>query len=230
MFKGTARYPEGAFDRIVQENGMSDNAFTTHDYTAYFENASADRCETALGLEADRMQGLSLTEESFRSELAVIREERRQTVEDPPTGLLSEAVEAAAFQVHPYHWPVIGWMSDLEAITLDDVRQYYQDRYRPNNAVLVVVGDLEHERMEEMVRRLFGSIPRGPALPPITVQEPEQRGERTVAVHKEVQLPGIILAYRAPRSADRASCVLNVIEFILMHGRSSRLYQKLIYR
>lgn len=230
MFKGTKRYPGGAFDRIVQENGMSYNAFTTNDYTGYYECMASSRVEIACELEADRMQGLDLSEEAFQSELAVIREERRQTVEDPPFGLLSEEVDATAFQVHPYHWPIIGWMSDLETIGLQDVQQYYRNHYRPNNAVLVLAGDLEHERALEMIRRHFGNIPRGPELAVATPSEPPQRGERTVTVRKEVQLPGIILAYRGPEAARRETRVLNVIEFLLMHGRSSRLYQRLIYQ
>jgi len=105
MFKGTERHRLGEFDRIIQENGMSNNAFTSHDYTAYFENLAKDRLEIAFELESDRMQGLLLDPEEFASEISVIREERRQTREDPPYGLLSEAVEAAVFQAHPYHWP-----------------------------------------------------------------------------------------------------------------------------
>jgi zinc protease len=230
MFKGTARFPEGAFDRIVQENGMTYNAFTSHDFTCYFESMAADRLEVALELEADRMQGLILEEEGFRSEMAVIREERRQMVEDPPGGLVSEAVQAAAFTVHPYHWPVIGWMTDLENMTLEAVLAYYRDYYRPNNAVLVVAGDLSHERVVELVQAKFGSIAPGPDSPAQRIQEPPQRGERTVAIHKAVQLPILHLAYRAPASQERASKILNVIEFLLLHGRSSRLYKKLIYR
>jgi zinc protease len=230
MFKGTARHPEGSFDRILQENGMTYNAFTTHDFTAYFETMAADRLEIALELESDRMQGLELNETSFQSEMAVIREERRQTVEDPPFGLLSEAVEAAVFQVHPYHWPVIGWMSDLERISLEDVARYYRDYYRPNNAVLVLAGDLDHGRAAETADRWFGGIPRGPELPAAPTEEPEQRGERMVSIGKPVQLPGLLLAYPAPRGVLREAKVLNVIEFILLHGRSSRLYQRLIYQ
>jgi len=230
MFKGTARYPKGAFDRILQENGMSNNAFTSHDYTAYYEVMASDRIELAMELEADRMQGLLLDPDEFRSELAVIREERRQTREDPPYGLLMESIEATAFTAHPYHWPIIGWMTDLETIELDDVRRYYRDFYRPNNAVLIVVGDARFERVVEQAERFFGGIERGPDIPPLRVREPEQRGERTTSIKKSVQLPGLVLAYRAPRSTEFDAKVLNVIEFLLFHGRSSRLYQRLVYR
>ena len=230
MFKGTERYPKGAFDRIVQENGMSYNAFTSCDYTAYFEVMAADRLDIALDLEADRMQGLSLDPDEFASEMAVIREERRQTREDPPFGLLSEAVQATVFTVHPYRWPVIGWMTDLHSITLDDVKAYYADFYRPNNATLIVAGDVATDKVFRLAERYFGGIASGPALPEVRGSETEPRGERTLSVHKDVQLPGLILAFPAPAYGDRDTKVLNVIEFLLFHGRSTRLYQKCVYQ
>lgn len=230
MFKGTEKYPTGVFDRIIQENGMSNNAFTSHDFTAYFENMASDRLEIAFDLESDRMQGLLLDPEQFASEISVIRNERRQTVEDPPFGLISEEVEAAVFQVHPYRWPVIGWMSDLESITLEQVKRYYGVYYRPNNAILVVAGDVTHDRVVDLAQRYFGPIPAGPALPEVAVKDPEQRGERIVTVRKDVQLPGLIVAYRAPESTHADAPALNVAEYILFRGRSSRLYQRLIYR
>jgi zinc protease len=229
MFKGTEKFPMGSFDRIIQDNGMTNNAFTSHDYTAYFENFAVDRLPIAMELEADRMQGLLLDPEEFDSEIAVIREERRQTREDPPFGLLMEAVEATVFLVHPYHWPVIGWMTDLETITRDDVAAYYRIYYRPNNAVLVVAGDVRHEPVVEMARRWFGAISAGPPIPPVRIQEPPQRGERTVRVHKDVQLPGIVIAYRTPEGTHPDSAPLNIAEYVLFHGRSSRLYRRLIY-
>ncbi len=230
MFKGTARHPQGQFDRIVQEHGMAYNAFTGHDSTAYYENMASDRIETAMDLESDRMQGLLLAPEEFESEIAVIREERRQTREDPPFGLLSEAVEAAVFMAHPYHWPVIGWMCDLETITREQLAAYYQVYYRPNNAILVVAGDVAHDRIVEMAARYFGAILQGPEVPAVLIRDPEQRGERTVRVHKDVQLPGLILTYRVPESTHADIHALNVAEYILFRGRSSRLYQKLIYQ
>lgn len=230
MFKGTERFPKGAFDRILQDNGMSNNAFTSHDFTAYYEVLASDRLEIAMELEADRMQGLLLDPDEFRSELAVIREERKQTREDPPYGLLMESIEATAFTAHPYHWPIIGWMTDLETIDLDDVRRYYRDFYRPNNAVLIVVGDARPDRVVELAERHFGAIERGPEIPPLKVREPEQRGERSTSIRKAVQLPGLVLAYRSPASIAFEAKVLNVIEFLLFHGRSSRLYQRLVYR
>jgi zinc protease len=229
MFKGTERFPQGTFDRVIQENGMTNNAFTSNDYTAYFENMAVDRLPIAMELESDRMQGLLLDPEEFASEVAVIREERRQTREDPPFGLLIEAVEAEVFMVHPYHWPVIGWMTDLETITREDVAAYYRVYYRPNNAVLIVAGNVEHTAVVELAKRFFGGIAPGPPIPQVQIKEPPQRGERTVRVHKDVQLPGIVIAYRTPEALHPDSPALNVIEYVLFRGRSSRLYRRLIY-
>ncbi len=230
MFKGTEKHPTGVFDRIIQENGMSNNAFTSHDFTAYFENMASDRLEIAFDLESDRMQGLRLDSEEFESEISVIRNERRQTVEDPPFGLITEEVESAVYRVHPYRWPVIGWMSDLESISLEQVKRYYGVYYRPNNATLVVAGDVTHDHVLDLAGRYFGAIPAGPAVPEVAVAEPEQRGERIVKVRKDVQLPGVIVAYRVPESTHGDSPALNVAEYVLFRGRSSRLYQRLIYR
>ncbi|MFB3907939.1 MAG: M16 family metallopeptidase [Candidatus Eisenbacteria bacterium] len=229
MFKGTAKYPAGAFDRVVQENGMGYNAFTSHDYTAYFETFARDRLEVAMDLESDRMQGLLLDPEEFASELSVIREERRETCEDPPYGILSEELEAAMFLVHPYHWPIIGWMSDLERITREEIAAYYRVYYRPNNAVLVVAGDVKHDDVVRMAERSFGRIEPGPPVPEVVAKEPPQRGERTVRVHKDVQLPGVIVAWRIPEAVHPDLPALQVAETVLFRGRSSRLYQRLIY-
>jgi len=230
MFKGTPRFPQGAFDRILQEQGMSYNAFTSRDCTIFYESMAADRLEVALELEADRMENLLLVEEEFQSEMSVIREERRQTVEDTPMGLLVEGVEATVYLAHPYHWPIIGWMEDLERLRLSDVQAYYRDLYRPNNAVLVVVGDFDEPSMLAAVERSFGRIARGPDVPPLVDAEPLQRGERMFTVEKEVQLPALMLAWRTGEARGREARVLNVIEFLLLHGRSSRLFQSMIYQ
>ncbi len=230
MFKGTERFPKGTFDRMIQDNGMTNNAFTSHDFTAYFENMASDRLDVAFLLESDRMQGLLLDPKEFESEMAVIREERRQTTEDPPFGLLSEAVEATVFMTHTYHWPVIGWMSDLETITREDLLDYYGVYYRPNNAILIAVGDVTHRQVLDLAVKHFGAIEPGPSVPQVRIVEPEQRGERTVRIHKDVQLPGLILTYRAVGSQDSDGPALNVAEYLLFRGRSSRLYQRLLYQ
>src|SRR5438093_4739834 len=143
MLTGTAKYPKGTFSRTIRKNGGNDNAFTSQDFTAYFENLAGDRVELALELEADRMQGLLLDEKEFQLEREVVKEERRLRSEDDPQSFLVESLFAQAFLIHPYHWPVIGWFPDLNAMTLEDLQRHYDVYYSPNNATLVIVGDLQ---------------------------------------------------------------------------------------
>jgi zinc protease len=147
MFKGTARYPKGSFSRIIRKNGGIDNAFTGQDFTAYFENVAADRVGLALELEADRMQGLLFDHSEFQTERDVVKEERRLRSEDDPQGALVEALFAQVFMSHPYHWPVIGWFADLDAMTIEDLQRHYDTFYSPNNATLIVVGDIKADSL-----------------------------------------------------------------------------------
>ncbi len=229
MFKGTARYPKGSFSRIVRKNGGIDNAFTGQDFTAYFENVAADRVGLVLELEADRMQGLILDNNEFQTERDVVKEERRLRSEDDPQGALVEALFAQAFFSHPYHWPVIGWFADLDAMSLEDLQRHYDTFYSPNNATLVIVGDIKAETLLPTIKRLFEPIPRGPspkqALPP----EPEQRGERRFLLKREAQVPFVMLGFRVPNYSNEDSYALDILESILSRGKSSRLYQSLVY-
>ncbi|MDF0674135.1 MAG: pitrilysin family protein [Nitrospira sp.] len=229
MFKGTARYPKGSFSRIVRKNGGIDNAFTGQDFTAYFENVAADRVGLVLELEADRMQGLILDHNEFQTERDVVKEERRLRSEDDPQGALVEALFAQAFFSHPYHWPVIGWFADLDAMSLEDLQRHYDTFYSPNNATLVIVGDIKAEALLPTIKRLFEPIPRGPspkqALPP----EPEQRGERRFLLKREAQVPFVMMGFRVPNYSNEDSYALDILESILSHGKSSRLYQSLVY-
>jgi zinc protease len=229
MFKGTAKYPKGAFSRIVRKNGGIDNAFTSQDFTAYFANVAADRVGLVLELEADRMQGLILDHSEFQTEREVVKEERRLRSEDDPQGALVEALFAHAFLIHPYHWPVIGWFADLDAMSLEDLQHHYDTFYSPNNATLVVVGDIKAESLLPTIKRLFEPIPRGPfpkqTLPP----EPEQRGERRFLLKREAQVPFVMMGFRVPNYSNEDSYALDILESILSHGKSSRLYQSLVY-
>lgn len=229
MFKGTAKYPKGTFSRLVRKNGGIDNAFTSQDFTAYFENLAADRVELALEMEADRMQGLILDHGDFQTERDVVKEERRLRTEDDPQGALVEALFAQAFLSHPYHWPVIGWFADLDAMSLDDLQRHYDTFYSPNNATLIVVGDIKAETLLPTIKHLFEPIPKGPtpkqALPP----EPEQRGERRFLLKREAQVPLVMMGFRVPNYASDDSYALDILESILSRGKSSRLYQSLVY-
>ena len=229
MFKGTERFPKGTFSRTIRKNGGNDNAFTSQDFTAYFENLAADRVELALALEADRMQGLQFNEKEFQLEREVVKEERRLRTEDDPQAFLVETLFAQAFMMHPYHWPIIGWFSDLNAMTLDDLKNHYDSFYSPNNATLVVVGDIKADALLPTIKRLFEPIPRGPIPPPQRIVEPEQRGERRVVLKREAQLPFVMAAYRVPNYTSEDSFALAILEAILSHGKSARLYQNLVY-
>jgi zinc protease len=229
MFKGTAKYPKGEFSRLIRKNGGTDNAFTSQDFTAYFENLAADRVELALELEADRMQGLVLDRPELTTEREVVKEERRLRTEDDPQGALVEALFAQAYFSHPYHWPVIGWFGDLDAMTLDDLQRHYDTYYSPNNATLIVVGDINADGLLPTIKQLFEPIPRGPEPKPIATIEPEQKGERRFLLKREAQVPFVMIGYRVPNFTSEDSYALDILDSILSHGKSARLYQSLVY-
>lgn len=229
MFKGTTRYPKGSFSRIIRKNGGIDNAFTGQDFTAYFENVAADRVGLALELEADRMQGLLLDHSEFQTERDVVKEERRLRSEDDPQGALVEALFAQVFMSHPYHWPVIGWFADLDAMAIEDLQRHYDTFYSPNNATLIVVGDIKADLLLPTIKRLFEPIPRGPSPKQILPSEPEQRGERRFLLKREAQVPFVMMGFRIPNYSSDDSYALDLLESILSHGKSSRLYQSLVY-
>ena len=228
MFKGTKKIGPEEFSRTIQENGGNDNAFTSRDYTAYFQNLSSDRIQVSLDLESDRMQNLLLREEDFRTERMVVMEERRLRTEDNPTGVLVEQLQACAFQIHPYRWPIIGWMEDLKRLTLDDLKEYYKTYYNPGNTFLVVVGDFKKGELLPKIEKAFGSYSKGVAPNQERDKEPSQMGERRILVKREAQLPTILMAYHVPNLRDPDSYVLEVTATLLSGGKSSRLYQSLV--
>lgn len=229
MFKGTSRYGPAVLSKIVQKNGGSDNAYTTKDYTVYFELFASDRISLAIDLEADRMQNLLLEQKEVIAERNVVKEERRLRYEDDPQNSLFEEVVAAAFKVNPYQRPVIGWMSDLQSIERDDLLHYYRTYYAPQNAVIVVVGDVKGKDMIERIRSAFEDNTSDPPVRKISYFEPEQRGERRLFLKKEAELPFIITAYHVPSFPHEDSYALDVLHLLLSSGKSSRLYQSLVY-
>ena len=198
MFKGTAKYGPKFFSREVQRVGGSDNAFTGRDYTAYFETGPKDQLKRWLEMEADRMKGINVDEKNFETEKKVVIEERRLRTEDDPGSFMQEAAMAATFEAHPYQWPVIGWLHDIESISLEDFQKYYHRYYQPNNCTLVVVGDIEPQEALKEIEAAFGELPAGPEPPKVTAKEPQQYGERRVQVHREAQFPSILMSYHAP--------------------------------
>jgi zinc protease len=228
MFKGTEKIGPEEFSRIIQENGGNNNAFTSYDYTAYFENLSSDRIQVAIDLEADRMQNLLLREEDFRTERMVVMEERRTRSVDNPQAVLFEQIMATTFQIHPYRWPIIGWMEDIARFTLKDLKTYYKTYYNPINSFVVIVGDFKKEEILPKIENAFGSYPKGLAPDQERDQDPPQIGERRIFVKKEAQLPSLVMAYHVPNLKEPDSYVLEVTATILSGGKSSRLYQKLV--
>lgn len=228
MFKGTEQYPD--FSRTVQRLGGSDNAFTSQDYTAYFENIPREHIPTVLAMEADRMKHVRFDPEALRKEREVIKEERRLRTDNDPVAALFELVEATAFVAHPYMWPIIGWMHDIEGLTAEDLERHYQTYYRPNNATLVVVGDFQTTTLLPQIRTYFEDIPPGPPPPKVRSTEPPQQGERRVVLHKEAQLPFVTISYHVPNLQKDEAYTLEVIEALLSKGSSSRLHQNLVYK
>ncbi len=232
MFKGTDDYAPGEMSEVIARLGGEENAFTSRDYTAYYQQIGAQHLERMLELEAERMSDLTLPEAEFASEIQVVREERRQRVEDQPRALLHERLRAAALPSSPARSPIIGWRADLETITRDDLARWYDDWYGPNNATLVVVGAVEPERVAAMAREHFASkepveLPRRPAH-----AEVEPRGQTRLAVEAAAKLPYLAMAWRVPSlgTADDRSDVyaLDVLAAILDGGRSARLQRNLV--
>ena len=232
MFKGTDKHAPGEFSRIIAENGGRENAFTSSDYTAYFQRLHKDRLEISLELEADRMRGMKVLDEEFAKEIKVVMEERRMRTEDKPESLTYEAFQAAAFVTSPYHWPVIGWMNDLENMNAQDIRDWYQTWYAPNNASLVVVGDVDPQHVYALAKKYFAPLEPGVITPPKPRLEVEQRGERRIRIKAPAELPYLLMGYKAPRITGAKDewepYALAVLSSILDGGNSARFAKNLI--
>ncbi|MCP4126550.1 MAG: insulinase family protein [Gammaproteobacteria bacterium] len=232
MFKGTKKLPPGEFSRIIAANGGRENAFTGRDYTAYFQTMSTDRMEISFELEADRMRNLLLPAEEFKKELEVVKEERRLRTEDKPNSLTREQFYAVSYRSLPYANPVIGWMNDLNNLQVDDLHSWYRQWYAPNNATLVVVGDVKPEWVLEMATKYFGPLKAEqiPGLKPL--REPPQRGVIRTNVRAPARQPYLALGYKTPviSTADKEwePYALEMLVAILDGGNSSRISQKLI--
>jgi zinc protease len=226
MFRGTKTMGPEQFSNTIQENGGMDNAFTTENYTAYFEVINKSHLDVPIRLEADRMANFA--PQGFDSEKAVVIEERRLRTEDNPQDALIELAQAQAFVEHPYHWPVIGWMNDLQRITLDDALRYHEIYYSPQNAVIVAVGDFNADEVMRRVEESFAGIKNGPKPPAVTEVEPPQKGERRVELHRPAELPAVALGFHAPNYRATDSFAIEVAAEILSDGKSSRLYKKLV--
>ncbi|MEW6648233.1 MAG: pitrilysin family protein [Pseudomonadota bacterium] len=232
MFKGTPNHPPGEFSRIIAEHGGRENAFTAQDYTAYFQQLEKTRLPIAFELEADRMRHLTLDPQEFAKELKVVMEERRLRTDDNPQALTWEAFGAAAWQASPYRHPIIGWMNDLEHLQADDLRRWYQTWYAPNNATLVVVGDVEPHEVFALAERHYGPLQPSTIAPPKPRVEPPQRGERRIVVKAPAELPYLMMGYKVPTlktaAADWKPYALEVLGGVLDGGDSARLPRELV--
>jgi len=236
MFKGTERRAPGEFSQLVARHGGRENAFTSLDYTGYFQTVAADRLGLVMELEADRMANLKLTEELATPELQVVLEERRQRTEATPQGLLSEQVGATTWMNHPYGIPVVGWENEIASLTLADAMAFYRTWYAPNNAALIVVGDVTADAVRALAEEHYGPIPARAVPPRLRPQEPKQHAPRRVVLRDEqVQQPSWTRRYIAPGYDDALSesgqdraYALDVLAELLGGGTTSRLYTALV--
>ncbi len=227
MFKGTPTLGKGEIARLLQRNGASFNAGTSLDYTCYYEVLASDRLDLAIRIESDRMRNALIPEEEHRLEMTVVRSELERNEDNPYQALYLELF-AQAFKAHPYHWPTIGWRTDVEQIETRQIRDYYRSHYLPNNATVVVVGDVDGDTVLQMIEDSFGPIPRGQDPPPVNVVEPPQVGERRFKIRKPGNTRYLIAAWRNPALTDPDTYPLDILGMILGHGKTSRLYRALI--
>jgi zinc protease len=232
MFRGTKETPPGAFSRIVAENGGRDNAFTTSDYTAFFQNVASDRLPLFMQLEAERMTGLVLTDEVVLPERQVIIEERHMRIDNSPAALLNEQMDAALYLNQGYHHPVIGWESEMRGLTTADALAYYRTWYAPDNAVLVLAGDITVEHARELAEKYYGPIPSRPIPPHRTLVEPPKvAAARLTMKSSRVAEPSWTRSYLAPsylNGDSRSAYALEVLAEVLGGGPTSRLYKTLV--
>lgn len=237
MFKGTPEHPSGEFSEIIAANGGKENAFTSKDYTAYFQRISSDKLEICLEMEADRMSNLLLNESDFIKEVEVVKEERRLRTDDKPTALTFERFNAVAYVNSPYRRPIIGWMEDLDSMSIDDLRSWYRSWYAPNNATLVIVGDVVADEVFKLAKKHFG--PLSPVEIPVIKPryETEQFGTQRITVQLPAKIPTLVMGYKVPvlKTTVLKTAVekwevyaLEVLSGLLDGGESARLTRNLV--
>ena len=232
MFKGTSNHPVGEFSQLVRANGGDENAFTTQDYTAYFQRIAKERLALVMELEADRMQNLVLTDENVLPELKVVQEERRERIENDPSGLLAEQLDAALYTAHPYGKPVIGWMTEVQQLTRQDALDFYAAHYEPGNAILVVAGDVTPDEVRLLADRYYGVLKnKRPLAERIRTVEPDAVAERRVTMRDaRVSTPIWQRKYLTPAARalpQRDELAMSILAEALGGGAQSRLYRTL---
>ena len=230
MFKGAKKYTGKQFDQILHANGITNNAFTTADYTGFYENLPSDKLELIMDVEVDRMRNLTLKPEDLTSELQVVGEERRWRVDNNPISLLRESMMEVLYEKHPYHWPVIGYMRDIQAYTVEKLRKFYDAYYVPNNAVLVLAGDFDTHKTKALIEKYYGVLQSRPLPEHSYTSEPDAEKARQVINTGEVQSTSVLLAYKTVYAGHKDQYALDLLANILGTGTSSRLYKNLVYK
>jgi len=228
MFNGAKKFGPGELDKAMEANGAANNAYTNENTTVYQDWFPRSALKLIFDIEADRIQYLSFDPKKVESERGVVASERRTEVDASNSGILDEQLQATAFVAHPYQWPVVGWMSDIEHWTMDDLKHHFEMGYAPNNATMVVVGDVAPEEIFQLCEKYIEPIPQHAPPPKVTTVEPEQMGERRLVVRKAAELPMLQIAYHVPQTNNPDFYALNILRTVLVQGESSRMYQRLI--
>jgi zinc protease len=228
MFKGAKKYSGKDFDRILHENGITNNAFTSNDFTGFYQNLPSSKLELMMDLDSDRLRSLKLDPNDLTSELQVVGEERRWRVDNNPVGLLRENFMATLFQVHPYKWPVIGWMQDIQSYTSDKLRFFYDQFYVPNNAVLVIVGDLKIPQTKRLIEKYYGPLKSKEIPPKKFPVEPAKTQPVRQELKGKVQAATLMIGFPGVSARDESSYALDVLATVLAGGPFSRLHKLLV--
>jgi len=229
MFNGAAKYGPKEFDRVLEARGGHSNAYTSNDMTVYYEDFAAEALPTVVDLESDRMRSLRIDGAALEQEREVVKEERRLRTDNSVFGLLEEQLEALVFLAHPYRWPVIGWMSDIERISRADCEAFFRTCYAPGNAAIYAAGDLDPEATLALLAQAYGDIPAGPPMAPVAAGEPDQRGERRAEVRFPAQAPALLAGWRGPPARSPDAVALDLAQVCLAVGEASRLKRKLVH-
>ena len=228
MFNGAKKYGPGDLDKVMEANGAANNAYTNQNLTVYQDWFPRSAMPLIFDIEADRIQYLQFDPKKIASEREVVASERRLRTDNDNGGLLDEQLWASAYIAHPYQWPVVGWMSDIEHWTMDDLKKHFEMGYSPNNATMVVVGDVTPDEIFQLCEKFIEPIPSHTPPPPVTTLEPEQLGERRLVVHKPAELPLLMIGYHIPQTNNPDYYALNILRTVLFQGESSRMYLRLV--
>ena len=229
MFNGSKNYKPMEFDKILEGGGGYSNAGTGNDITFYYEEFAPELLDKVLDMEADRLRSLKVDSANLEQERGIVKEERRMSVDNNVRSTMFEDLYATAYVAHAYRNPIIGWMKDLDNITLQDAREYFKTYYAPNNITVVVIGAFDSKAFRQKIERVFGSIPQQPAPRPVNNPEPPQRGERRVKLHKAAELAAVAIGYKTVGVSSPDFCALDLLSNILSQGQSSRMYKQLVY-